>query len=262
MYWYDGKLINSNQFQIDVSEPGLLYGATVFTTMRVYKKSLEHYLTDWFAHCDRLRQSIKVFQWQQPQWSRLKQGANLLLEKFTILRMVIFPDGKELITGRNLPEDLVQRQKEGIVAWVATGQKFQRSLAQHKTGNYLSTYLARHQALKLKATEAILIDNEENWLETSTGNLWGWRDGSWHTPHLSSGILPGIARSHWLDYFRQNNIPVTEEIWNIDYIKHFQCLAYSNCVVEIIPIKEVLYLGESLKYEAINLPSLSKYDDF
>lgn len=258
MYWYDGELINSHKLQLEISEPGLLYGATVFTTMRVYDQSLEHYLTDWLAHCDRLRQSIKIFQWQQPQWSRLKQGASLLLKNFPILRMVVFPDGKELITGRNLPENLVQRQTEGIVAWVATGQKFQRSLTQHKTGNYLGAYLARHQALKRKATEAILIDYEENWLETSTGNLWGYRDGEWHTPCLSSGILPGIARSHLLNYFHQNNISVTEDIWSIDFIQHLQGLAYSNCVVEIVPIKEVLYLGECLRYEAINLPSFSQ----
>ena len=258
MYWYDGELINSNQIQLDISEPGLLYGATVFTTMRVYDQSLEHPLTDWLAHCDRLKQSIQVFEWRQPQWSRLKHGASMLLENFSILRMVVFPDGKELITGRNLPEDLIQRQKEGIVAWVATEKKFQRSLAQHKTGNYLSAYLARNHALKRNATEAILIDEKENWLETSTGNLWGWRDGSWYTPLVNSGILPGIARSHLLNYFHQNNILVTEKIWSIDFIKQLQGLAYSNCVVEIVPIKEVLYLGECLHYQTINLPFLSK----
>ena len=258
MYWYDGKLINSNQVQLDISEPGLIYGATVFTTMRVYDQSLEHYLTDWLAHCDRLRLSIKAFQWQQPKWSRLKDGASLLLENFSILRMVVFPDGKELITGRNLPKGLVQRQKEGIVAWVASEQKFQRSLAQHKTGNYLGAYLARNQALKLNAGEAILIDHKKNWLETSTGNLWGWRNGSWYTPLLSSGILPGIARSHLLNYFHQKNITVTEGIWSIDFVKQLQGLAYSNCVVEIVPIKEVLYLDEYLHYQAINLPSLRR----
>lgn len=257
MYWYDGELIDSNQLQLDINEPGLLYGATVFTTMRIYDKSLEHYLTDWLAHCDRLKQSIQIFQWQQPQWSRLKQGANLLLENFPILRMVVFPDGKELITGRSLPENLVQQQTEGIVAWVATEEKFQRSLAQHKTGNYLSAYLARNQALKLKATEAILVDHDEKWLETSTGNLWGWRDGSWYTPLLSSKNLPGIARSHILNYLHQNNISITEKIWSIDFVKHLQGLAYSNCVIEMVPIKEVLYLGECLKYEVIDIPSFS-----
>lgn len=258
MYWYNGKLINSNQLQLNISEPGLLYGATTFTTMRVYEQSLDHHLTDWFAHCNRLQQSIKVFQWQQPKWSRLKQGANLLLKNFPILRMVVFPDGKELITGRNLPESLIQQQKEGISAWVATGEQFQRSIAQYKTGNYLGAYLARNQALKLKAKEAILIDHKENWLETSTGNLWGWRDGLWYTPRLNSEILPGIARSHLLNHFHQNNISVIEKVWSIDFAKHLQGLAYSNCVVEIVPINEVFYLGDRLKYGTIKLPSLNK----
>jgi 4-amino-4-deoxychorismate lyase len=44
--------------------------------------------------------------------------------------------------------------------------------------------LAKANAQKLNTQEAILVDAAGNWLETSTGNLWGWRDGSWWTPAL------------------------------------------------------------------------------
>ena len=79
MYWYDGKLIDSDTINLSISEPGLLYGATVFTTMRVYQQSLSHPLTFWRSHIERLQQSIISFGWQQPDWQRLLTGVTSFL---------------------------------------------------------------------------------------------------------------------------------------------------------------------------------------
>lgn len=239
MYWYEGKLIEKNQLELDISEPGLLYGATVFSTMRVYEQSLNHPLTNWQAHCNRLRDSIKAFNWQQPDWQRFKKGAETLLSYFPVLRLVVFADGREWITGRNLPSDLLERQKQGITAWVADDALFRRDLAAYKTGNYLGAYLALQKAYKLGAKEAILIDSNGNWLETSTGNLWGWRDGCWYTPSDDVGILPGIARSRLLYWLKSQNIPVQENIWTPEFFRGLKAICYSNCVVEIVPVHNV-----------------------
>jgi 4-amino-4-deoxychorismate lyase len=252
MFWYDGSLIDSKQIQLNINEPGLCYGATAFTTMRVYDRSLTHPLTSWNDHSDRLRKTIKAFGWQLPNWQRLQQGAELISTHFPVLRIAIFPDGKEWITGRNLPLDLKQRQTKGITAWVAT-DLFYRSLAWHKTGNYLTPYLARNRAMTFDAQEAILVDTLNNWLETSTGNLWGWRDGCWYTPSLDSDILPGIARSRLLKYFRDRQILVRENIWTPQFVSTLQALSYSNCVVEIVPIVTVIN-GESRLEYPIKLP--------
>ena len=257
MFWYDGKLLDCDRLQLNISEPGLLYGATVFTTMRIYQQSLDHPLTSWQAHCDRLNSTLKSFSWQQPSWQDLRRGAELLLQYFPVLRMAIFPDGREWITGRSLPSELKQRQIRGITAWVARESIYRRNLAQHKTGNYLSAYLARERALSLKAEEAILIDNKDNWLETSTGNLWGWRDGCWYTPSLRSRILPGIKRSYILSFLHQNNIAVRENIWTAEFISTLEAISYSNCVVDIIPITKIIKLDCVTKYPIVRLENLS-----
>ena len=251
MYWYDGKLIDSQQLQLDIADPGLLYGATAFTTMRIYEESLEHPLTDWQAHCDRLKTTQESFGWHQPSWSNLRRGAESLLRHFPVLRMVIFPDGREWITGRNLPP--LELSLKGITAWIANDPLYRRSLAQHKTGNYLAAYLARERALSLNAREAILLDADSNWLETSTGNLWGHKEGIWYTPSLDSGILPGIARSRWLDFLTAHNQTVVENTWSAEFSQTLEALSYSNCVVEMIPIKTVFGDGEAIHY-SIKLP--------
>ena len=253
MYWYEGKLIEQNQIGLDLSEPGLLYGATVFSTMRVYDRSLTHPLTNWQAHCDRLKNAISVFNWQQPNWQRLQQGAEILLSYFPVLRLVLFADGREWITGRYLPTDLSARQQQGITAWVANDSLFRRDLAAYKTGNYLGTYLALQKAQTLGAKEAILIDSNGNWLETSTGNLWGWHDGCWYTPSLDVGILPGIARSSLLNWLESHHIPVQENIWTPEFVQGLKAIAYSNCVVEIVPLQTVIVRSNSLHFELDSL---------
>jgi 4-amino-4-deoxychorismate lyase len=254
MFWYNGKLIESQTLELDINDPGLLYGATVFTTLRVYQNSLESSLSNWFSHCDRLLFSLQYFGWQQPDWNRVRQGAEIILTHFPVLRITLFPDGREWITGRLLPQNLIEKQKNGILCAIAQPE-FYRSLPSHKTGNYLSAWLARTsvQQLDVDAQETILVDARGNWLETSTGNLWGWQDESWWTPPLAAGILPGIVRSQLVKWLQNHQQTVREEPWTRDLVNRFEAIAYTNNVVEIIPIHTVHQPAGSLQYNPHHL---------
>ncbi|WP_068819428.1 aminotransferase class IV [Phormidesmis priestleyi] len=246
-FWYDGRLIEGRNLELAIDNPGLIYGATVFTTLRVYD-SLDHPLTHWTEHQARLQSSLEAFDWLQPNWERVRHGADLLAAQFPVLRIVIFADGREWITGRYLPPDLAQRQQNGIIAKVAESH-LQRSLPSHKTGNYLASWLALQQAQRSGAQEAILTDDTGNWLETSTGNLWGWRSGAWHTPPLQAGILPGILRNQLIHKLRWHNEEVIEKPWDAELIETFAAIAYTNCVMEVIPIHTILRGVDSRLYD-------------
>jgi 4-amino-4-deoxychorismate lyase len=252
LFWYKGKLIQGNVLELEIDDPGLLYGATVFTTLRVYQQSLDSRLTNWQAHCDRLHSSIQNFGWQQPDWEGLRNGAEKLLPSFPVLRITIFPDGREWITGRFLPADLKQRQQNGIIAWLADAPQFERSLPTHKTGNYLTAWMALNQAKLTGMQEAILVDAAGNWLETSTGNLWGWRDGRWWTPPLAAGILPGVMRSQIIDWQQRYYQPVGEVIWDKDWVQEVEAIAYSNSVVEVVPIHTVISQNCTLAFDPLH----------
>ena len=249
MFWYNGQLICSSTLELAIDDPGLLYGATVFTTLRVYQQSLNHPLTNWQHHCDRLTSSLQRFGWQQPDWQRLRCGAERLSASYPVLRITIFSDGREWIIGRSLPSDLTQRQQQGITAWVADAPGYQRSLAAHKTGNYLSAWLAGQAARQLGAAEAVLVDATGSWLETSTGNLWGWQEGCWWTPPLEAGILPGVVRSQLIHWLQAQDYPVQQAPWDRERVLQFEAIAYSNSVMEVIPIHTVLTSSESLTYK-------------
>ncbi|WP_414575835.1 aminotransferase class IV [Anabaena sp. CCY 9402-a] len=255
MFWYNGSLIQSHTLELDINDPGLLYGATVFTTLRVYDGSLDSSLTNWQAHCDRLFFSLQAFSWQQPDWKLVRQGAEAMLTHFPVLRITIFPDGREWIIGRILPEDLAAKQKHGVACAVASSA-WSRSLPSHKTGNYLGAWLAK-TTVSGNAQEAILVDGTGNWLETSTGNLWGWVNGSWWTPPLTAGILPGISRQQLMSRLNNHQQVVREEPWTPKFVQSLEAIAYTNSVVEIIPIHTVNQPTGSLQYNPYH-PSLQK----
>ncbi len=248
-YWFNGKRCESDQISLQINEPGLIYGATVFTTLRVYGEELDHPLTAWEQHCDRIRHALTAFHWPQPNWPHIRQGAEALKAEFPVLRITCFPDGRELITGRSLPEDLQQRQQQGITAWVADSADYARPLPGYKTGNYLGCWLALQAAQRRGAKEAILINSENHWLETSTGNLWGWADGTWWTPPLQAGILPGIARSRVMESLQRQGFRVQEDPWTPPLIDQFEPLAYTNAVVQVVPIHTVLKDQSKLEFD-------------
>jgi 4-amino-4-deoxychorismate lyase len=251
MYWYVGRQIASEMIELDLSDPGLLYGATVFTTFRTDKLSLGIY----DLHCERLRSSVIDLGWCEPDWESLRDGVKCLSPEFPVLRITLFPDGRELITGRDLPPQLAAWKTMGVTVIIAIGgaspvenRKYTRSLPQHKTGNYLAPWLALQQARNRNIQEAILINDRGDWLETTTGNLWGYRDGCWYTPPLSAGILPGIARSQILKYLQQHNQQVVEIVWDPEWVKDLDAIGYSNSVIHLVPIHTVISPVGKLEY--------------
>ena len=248
MYWYNGELIESETIQLPINEPGLLFGATIFTTLRVYDNSLDNRLTHWEAHQQRLLSSIQNLDFQQPSWQNIRRGAEILVNYYPILRITLFPNGKEWITGRLIPDNLMEKQKYGVKVTVRSNEHY-RSLPFYKTGYYLAPWLLKKYALKQDAQEAILTDAKGNWLETTTGNIWGWCDRCWFTPPLSAGILPGIMRGQIINWLRNHQCQVREETFTRKLVQEFAALAYTNCVVEILPIHQVIHPVVKLQYD-------------
>lgn len=246
MFWLDGQLHQQSAIAVSADDPALKFGASVFTTLRLYGKSLKHPLTHWDGHRDRVTYSLQTFHWPQPDWSQVYTGCAQLAQHYPVLRIAILPDGRELITGRALPVNLAARQRQGVVAWLA-GAEYARSLPAHKTGNYLASWLAIQQARHHGASEAILTNSAGEWLETSTGNLWGWKDGHWWTPPLSCGILPGLMRQRLMAHLVKQQL-IKEAIWPPQWPPQFEAVAYSSCVVELLPIRTIIGPKTKLEY--------------
>ncbi|MEO1446689.1 MAG: aminotransferase class IV [Cyanobacteria bacterium J06635_11] len=255
-FWYDGDLFEDEEVTAQAvatgrrSAPldsvGLRFGATVFTTMRVYGGDLEHPLTQWQGHRDRLQRSFQKFGWFAPDWDTIQQGCHQLQQLYPLLRVTLFPDGREWITGRMLPLKLKEKQHQGVACWVAPAD-YARSLPTHKTGNYLACWLARQQAQKQGAHEAILTNPQGDWLETSTGNLWGWAHGQWWTPK-GEQCLPGLMQHRLQQLLIAAGETVSCLPWSKLRLVDFEAIAYSNCAVELLPVHTILNGTSKLEY--------------
>ncbi len=251
-FWYDGRLFDGDDIEsakLPFDTVGLRFGASVFTTLRVHDQDLAHPMTMWQGHCDRLTQSLRYFNWTQPDWTSLYKGAKQLEAHYPVLRLTIFPDGKTWISGRDLPPQLSQQQSEGITGWLAPSE-YSRSFPTHKTGNYLACWHARQQTQRYGAQEAILQNGSE-WLETATGNLWGYGQGQWWTP-LQKQCLPGLMREYLRSLLNAAGQEVKGVSWTRNVIEGLDAIAYSNCVVGLLPIHTILDRDTKLRYNVQN----------
>ncbi|MBB6305860.1 aminotransferase class IV [Xanthobacter tagetidis] len=68
-------------------------------------------------------------------------------------------------------------------------------LAQVKSLNYLDGILARQEAARRGADDAVLLNTKERVAETTIANLFALIDGALVTPPLADGVLPGVMRA-------------------------------------------------------------------
>ncbi|MGB2924971.1 MAG: aminotransferase class IV [Limnothrix sp.] len=257
-YWYAGKWVEGDQISLSIFDPSFLFGATIFTTLRVYGQSLTDPRTLWQRHGDRLRNTVTKMGWPEPNWSSVTDGAKRVAADYPVVRITLLSDGRELILGRALPPQLAEKQQQGIKVWLAGDRRYSRSLADFKTGNYLGAWQAMQQAKQQGADEAILLNENGIWLETTTGNLWGFTAGKWYTPPASAGdILPGVMRAHLLEQLQQSGEIVREKLWDAALVKQFEAIAYSNSVVGVIPCTEILDTNRIISFSATH-PAIRK----
>lgn len=105
-------------------------------------------------------------------------------------------------------------------------------LAQVKSLNYLDGILARQEAARRGADDAILLNTRERVAETSIANLFAVVDGVLVTPPLADGVLPGIMRAEVLAAGAIERSLTTEELMQAEE-------AFLTSALGIRPVREV-----------------------
>jgi len=82
-----------------------------------------------------------------------------------------------------------------IVRWSAPPP-----LAGHKTLSRMPWEVAREQARGSNFDDALIVDREDNLLETSSANIWVVADGVAKTPTAPNQCLPGVMRGWLLEH--------------------------------------------------------------
>ena len=105
-----------------------------------------------------------------------------------------------------------------------------------KTGNYLNNILARMEAQKLGANDAIMVNPWGQLTESTTSNLFFVKDERVLTPEKDCGILSGITREKIIQLAHENGIALDEGKWPGEELFKADEIFLSGTVKKIMPV--------------------------
>ncbi len=108
-----------------------------------------------------------------------------------------------------------------------------------KSLNFLNNILAKIEAKKADALEAVMLNGEGFLAEGTVSNIFFVKDGHLCTPSVDCGILDGITRSVILDLAARNGIPVIEGQFVPEYLSGVSEVFISNSTMEVMPVGRI-----------------------
>jgi branched-chain amino acid aminotransferase len=253
--YVDGALRPREDAKVSVFDHGLLYGDGVFEGVRIYNRRI--FRLD--AHLDRLYASAQALALTIP----LDRAAMAEAVETTVranrredgyIRIVVTRGVGELgIDPLTCPTPSViiivtdvrvyprERYARGVkVITSATRQVSHEAVDPRvKSLNYLKNVLAKIDAQRAGADEALLLNAEGFIAECSADNLFVIRHGALATPAPLDGALEGITRGVVLQLAAEANIPAREaRLARYDVYTADECFV-SGTGAEIMPVVEV-----------------------
>ncbi|MEM7155085.1 MAG: aminotransferase class IV [Myxococcota bacterium] len=105
-----------------------------------------------------------------------------------------------------------------------------------KSGNYLTNILALRQAFARGGDDAIMCNPEGAVSEGATSNVFIVREGKLQTPHLRTGLLPGITRQVVCELASTTGAPVEETTLMPDDLRAADEVFLTSSVRGIMPV--------------------------
>lgn len=255
LIFLNNSLVPEEEARVSVLDRGFLYGDGIFETLRAYSGAIFH-CND---HLDRLVQSADAIYLRIP-FTRdyLMEALHKTLEanhlKDAYLRLSITrgvsepgldigecPSPTLTIFAKEFsgyPDSLYQ---SGIRAVVANTRRIPASALNPavKSLNYLNNIMARLEATRLNAAEAILLNMEGYVAEGTVSNIFMVKDGIVKTPPLSAGILNGVTRSLVTGLLKKNNIPLIEQAFYPDGLYTADECFVTSTLYEVMPVTSI-----------------------
>jgi branched-chain amino acid aminotransferase len=255
----NGRFLREDAAVISIFDRGLLYGDGLFETLRTYSGRpfrLE-------AHLERLASSAAFLKISVPlKKEEIKAALLELLRRnrladayvrITLTRGPYRPPARGaksasglgleteeptlFIVTREFKPYPARRYRFGAKAIIFQSRRSASSpVIQHKTLNYLANILARAEAQKKSADEAILLNTAGFLTEATVSNLFIAKKGEVFTPPVSAGLLPGITREVVLEICRASSIAAKEKNLRPRDLARADESFLTNSLMEIMPL--------------------------
>jgi branched-chain amino acid aminotransferase group I len=250
--YLNGSLMPRSQARISALDYGFLYGFGLFETMRAYEGQvflLDRHLSRLARSAEILGLPIGVSDLEEAVMATIQ--ANQLSEARIRISISIGEGGMApdpstcqkptvlVLAGhyQPYPEQVYQKGFRAVVSSIRRNS--QSPLARLKSANYLESILARQEARKAGADEALCLNEKGLLAEASMSNIFLVTNGTLRTPGQGSGILPGITREVVLELASQLGINTLERDTRLEELFHAQEAFLTNSLIEVMPLTEI-----------------------
>ena len=254
-YWINGRLCSEKEAVIPVRDHGLLYGDGVFEGIRFYRRRPFRLM----AHLIRLSNSCAAIALRLPySLKKLAEAVTTIIDAFPeengYLRLMVTrgpgPLGLDprpctqpnvILIAQQLEIIPAQRHQSGIRLVTAATRRLPTDGLDPriKSLNYLNHILARMEASRANADEAVLLNHQGRIAEGSAENIFIVRNGFLATPRPVDGALEGITRSIVLQLASTLDIPNRQEaLTPYDLYTADECFL-TGTGAGLIPVREV-----------------------
>ena len=253
--WIGGEIVPLDEARVSVLDHGLLYGDGVFEGIRFYGGRA--FLLE--AHLKRLADSARAIALALP-WSTeeltaiVQEVVSAVGQPEGYLRLIVTrgegplginpatcPAPELIVIGSELQmidEDTRNRGVRTIIA--ATRRLPADGLDPRiKSLNYLNHILARIEANRSGAEEALMLNQQGFVAEGTADNVFIVRDGRLLTPPVTDGALDGITRNLVIQLAEEEGYDVREQsLAPYDLYTAEECFL-TGTGAEMIPVREV-----------------------
>jgi branched-subunit amino acid aminotransferase/4-amino-4-deoxychorismate lyase len=112
-------------------------------------------------------------------------------------------------------------------------------LASFKTSSRLLQVLARSEAERAGADEALLLNTSEEVAETSAANIFWVHRGTIHTTPAGRGALPGVTRAVVLELCQNLSLPTRKSVIMPEGLRHSDGVFLAFTSLGIVPVVEI-----------------------
>ena len=257
--WQDGELVAWRDARVHVLTYTLHYGIGVFEGVRAYDTLAGTSIFRLHDHTRRLMDSARIVQIDVPYSQDELEAAqcelvaaNALREGY--LRPVVYLGSESMgLRAKDLsvrvaiacwpwPNYMDPDARElGISVRTSSYTRHHVNITLCKAkanGNYINSILALREAQDAGCDEALMLDNEGYVAEGTGENVFVVKNGTIHTPELTS-CLPGITRDTILVFAREQGIDVVERRITRDEIYIADEAFFTGTAAEVLPIREL-----------------------
>ena len=253
--YLNGKIVPSKEAVISVFDHGFLYGDGIYETLRVY----DGVVFKLDEHIRRLFRSASLIGLTIPfDVDHIKIAiyetliANALRNAYVRLTVSrgrgsigLDPDlctePTIVIIAQELKEYPKAFYENGISLIIAETRRNLKEAVNPriKSLNFLNNILAKIEAKKKGAYEAIMLNVNGKLTEGTISNVFFYKDGILCTPSLDCGILDGITRGMIIELAGREDLKVKEGKFTKKDIYSAEEFFLTNTTMEVMPVSKV-----------------------